>query len=70
MARHATDRIRSSWTDHQQRMVFELLATRPAEESVGVVALFPAQADLIESLIEERRLLNRSLDDRFQRRPG
>ena len=51
-------------------MVFELLASRPAEESVGVVALFRAQADLVESLIEERRLLNRSLDDRFQRRPG
>ena len=46
-------------------MVFELLASRPAEESVGVVALFRAQADLVESLIEERRLLNRSLDDRF-----
>ena len=46
-------------------IVFDLLASRPAEESVGVVALSRAQADLIENLIEERRLLNRNLDDRF-----
>ena len=46
-------------------IVFDLMASRPVDESVGVVALSRAQADLIETLIEERRLLNRSLDDRF-----
>ena len=46
-------------------IVFELMAERPPEESVGVVALSRPQADLIDRLIEERRLLNRYLDDRF-----
>ncbi len=46
-------------------LVFELMETRNASESIGVVALSRSQADLIESLIEQRRLLNRHLDDRF-----
>ena len=46
-------------------IVFDLMANRPLDESVGVVALSRSQADLIERLIEERRLLNRHLDDRF-----
>ena len=46
-------------------IVFELMATQTASESIGVVALSRPQADLIESLIEERRLLNRHLDHRF-----
>ena len=46
-------------------IVFELMAERPPKESVGVVALSRPQADLIDRLIEERRLLNRHLDDRF-----
>ena len=46
-------------------IVFELMATQTAGESIGVVALSRNQADLIESLIEERRLLNRHLDQRF-----
>ena len=46
-------------------IVFELMATQTASESIGVVALSRPQADLIESLIEERRLLNRHLDQRF-----
>ena len=45
--------------------MFELMATQTASESIGVVALSRPQADLIESLIEERRLLNRHLDHRF-----
>ena len=46
-------------------IVFELMETRPADESIGVVALSRPQADLIEDLIEERRLLSRHLDSRF-----
>ena len=46
-------------------IVFELMATQTATESIGVVALARPQADLIESLIEERRLANRHLDYRF-----
>ena len=46
-------------------IVFELMATQTASESIGVVALSRSQADLIENLIEERRLLNRHLDHRF-----
>ena len=46
-------------------IVFELMATQTTGESIGVVALSRNQADLIESLIEERRLLNRHLDQRF-----
>ena len=46
-------------------IAFELMATQTASESIGVVALSRPQADLIESLIEERRLLNRHLDHRF-----
>ena len=46
-------------------IVFELMETQPADESIGVVALSRSQADLIESLIEERRMLSRHLDYRF-----
>ena len=46
-------------------MVFELMETLPYDESVGVVALSRAQADLIETLIEQGRLDRRDLDDRF-----
>ena len=46
-------------------IVFELMETQPADESIGVVALSRAQADLIETLIEERRMLSRHLDYRF-----
>ena len=46
-------------------IVFDLMATQTTSESIGVVALSRSQADLIESLIEERRLLNRHLDQRF-----
>jgi very-short-patch-repair endonuclease len=45
--------------------VFELLRTRPADESVGVVTLSRAQSDLIEELVNERRLNDPSLDSRF-----
>ena len=46
-------------------IVFELMSTQPTSESVGVVALSRSQADLIENLIDDRRLLNRQLDHRF-----
>ncbi|MDE2893754.1 MAG: DUF3320 domain-containing protein [Chloroflexota bacterium] len=46
-------------------IVFELMEQTAPDESVGVVALSRAQADLIENLIEQRRLLDRHLDDRF-----
>ena len=46
-------------------IVFELMDTQPADESIGVVALSRSQADLIEALIEERRMLSRHLDYRF-----
>jgi very-short-patch-repair endonuclease len=45
--------------------VFALMRTRPADESLGVVALSKAQADLIEHLIEERRLAAPDLNERF-----
>jgi very-short-patch-repair endonuclease/DNA polymerase III delta prime subunit len=46
--------------------VFELMETTPPAETIGVVALSRAQADLIENLIEERRMIDRHLDDRFR----
>ena len=46
-------------------IVFELMANQPEGESIGVVAFSRNQADLIETLIEEHRLLNRHLDGRF-----
>ena len=46
-------------------LVFELMRQRPDSESVGVVTLSRAQADLIEQLIDLRRLLEREFDDRF-----
>ena len=45
--------------------VFRLLRERPERESVGVVALSRSQADLIEQLVEQRRLTERDLDARF-----
>lgn len=49
--------------------VFEHMRTRPIGESLGVVALSRAQADLIETLIDERRILERDVDERFKDRP-
>ncbi len=46
-------------------IVFDLMEAQTTSESIGVVALSRSQADLIESLIEERRLLKRHLDQRF-----
>ena len=46
-------------------IVFELMETLPDGDSVGVVALSRAQADLIENLIEQGRLIRRHLDERF-----
>ena len=46
-------------------IVFELMETLLDDDSVGVVARARAQADLIESLIEQGRLIRRHLDERF-----
>ena len=48
-------------------IVFDLLETVPPDESVGVVALSRAQAELIENLIEARRQQDTHLDDRFSK---
>ncbi len=48
------------------RRVFSTMRSRPARESLGVVALSRAQADLIERLVDERRLEERDLDQRFR----
>ena len=46
-------------------IVFELMETLPDGDSVGVVALSRAQAELIENLIEQGRLIRRHLDQQF-----
>ena len=45
--------------------VFELMETQPSTESIGVVALSRPQADLIQELIDLRRLSDRRFDERF-----
>lgn len=47
------------------RIVFDLMQIRPPTESIGVVALSRAQADLIQELINLRRLSDRGFDERF-----
>ncbi len=51
--------------EHVVELVFELMRQQPDSESVGVVTLSRAQADLIEQLIDLRRLHERELDERF-----
>lgn len=46
-------------------LVFEHMRTRPIGESLGVVALSKAQADEIQRLIDERRILERDVEARF-----
>jgi len=46
-------------------LVFTLMESRPRAESIGVVALSRAQADLIQSLLDSRRLLDRRFDANF-----
>jgi very-short-patch-repair endonuclease/DNA polymerase III delta prime subunit len=48
------------------RLVFEHMRTRPSDESIGVVTLSRPQADLVESLINEQRMLERDTDERFR----
>ena len=50
-------------------LVFRHFRTRPEGESLGVVALSRAQADLIEQLIEERRIRERDVEGRFSEMP-
>ena len=52
--------------DRVTEEVFYLMKARPIQESIGVVALSRPQAELIEHLIEHRRLDNRQHDDRFR----
>lgn len=51
--------------DKVANIVFELMETQPPTESIGVVALSRAQADLIQELIDVRRLSDRRFDERF-----
>ena len=46
-------------------IVFDMMESQPPDETIGVVALSRPQADLIENFIDERRLWNRHLDQRF-----
>lgn len=46
--------------------VFEPMETTPPAETIGVVALTCAQADLIEILIEARRMIERHCNKRFR----
>jgi len=46
-------------------LIFETMRSNPPDQSVGVVALSRAQADLIEQLVDNRRLHERQLDQRF-----
>ena len=48
-------------------LVFELLRTRPKSESIGVVTLSRAQADLVETLVDEAREFHPEYEDRFAR---
>lgn len=57
-----TNRVEAEQVVH---IVFELMQTQPPTESIGVVALSRAQADLIEELIDVRRLSDRRFDERF-----
>ena len=61
-----TNRIEA---DRVADLVFQHFRTRPEGESLGVVALSRAQADLIEQLIDERRILERDIEERFNERP-
>jgi len=45
--------------------VFELMEVQPPTESIGVVALSRPQADLIQELIDLRRISDRRFDARF-----
>jgi len=47
------------------QIVYELMQTQPATESIGVVALSRKQADLIQQLIDVRRISDRQYDTRF-----
>ena len=47
------------------KAVFDLMRERPVGESIGVVALSRAQADFIEQLFNEKRLIDRTHDERF-----
>ena len=58
-------RTNRSEAEHVADLVFQMMMAHPDDESIGVVALSRPQAEIIERLIEERRLRNRSLDDRF-----
>lgn len=47
------------------RIVFDLMQMLPPTESIGVVSLSRVQAELIQELIDQRRLSDRRFDGRF-----
>lgn len=47
------------------RIAFDLMRRQPETESIGVVALSRAQADLIQQLVDNHRLGAREFDSRF-----
>jgi very-short-patch-repair endonuclease len=47
-------------------LVFHHMRTRPFTESIGVVALSRPQADLIDHLVMQRRILERDVEARFR----
>ena len=57
-----TNRIEA---DRVVDLVFEHMRTRPLNQSLGVVALSRAQADLIQNLIDQRRIVERDVDIKF-----
>ena len=46
-------------------ILYELLQTQPQNESIGIIALSRLQSDLIQDLIDLRRLSDRQYDERF-----
>ena len=63
--RTRTNRVEA---DRVVDLVFEHMRTRPSAESLGVVTLSRAQADLIERLVEDRRILERDVETLFTER--
>jgi len=51
--------------DEAVDLAFQLMRSRPSDETIGIVALSRAQADLIELLVEQRRAVERDVEFRF-----
>lgn len=61
----AATRANRKEADRVVELVFALMRSRPGTESVGVVALSRSQMEMIERILDERRLEHRDLDERF-----